>query len=317
MRLVGTMCLKPACNKGFQPVSSSQSSLLHAVESAIRDATGTTFRVHASQARSGGSIHHASLVQGRGGERYFVKANSLAHAANFAAEASGLAAIARTRTVRVPRVITRGATDTHAFLVLEYLELQALDARSGARLGEALAALHAHSAPRFGFDADNFIGASPQSNTWSDDWPSFFAARRLRPQLDIAHRNALGASLIDAVQRVIERCPTLLAAHSPSASLVHGDLWGGNAAAVDGEPVIFDPAAYYGDGETDLAMTELFGGFPHSFYTTYRAARPVDAGYATRKTLYNLYHVLNHANLFGGSYIAQARQMAHALVAST
>jgi fructosamine-3-kinase len=131
----------------------------------------------------------------------------------------------------------------------------------------------------------------------------------------MAAANDAGARLVARGERLLEALPALLERHRPPASLLHGDLWSGNYAYTrDGEPAIFDPATYYGDRETDLAMTELFGGFPREFYAAYQSAWPLDAGYATRKRLYNLYHVLNHFNLFGGGYLAQAQGLIDGLL---
>ena len=159
-----------------------------------------------------------------------------------------------------------------------------------------LAALHRSTNDRFGWATDNWIGLSPQANGWSDDWAEFFLEKRLKPQ---AARCGLLGELPD-VHRILE-------GHRPQASLLHGDLWSGNAGFTPLGPVLYDPAVYYGDRECDLAMTELFGGFPEQFYSTYRAEFPVVDGYERRKHLYNLYHLLNHLNIFGGGYLTQVR----------
>jgi fructosamine-3-kinase len=181
-----------------------------------------------------------------------------------------------------------------------------------------LAELHRHAGERFGFDADNFIGGSPQKNDWHNeyDWPRFYADQRLRPQLSRAIGNGMERTLAAQGESLAERLSAFFLNYRPRPSLLHGDLWGGNASALpDCTPVIFDPAVYYGDREADVAMSELFGGFPESFYAGYREAWPLDSGYETRKTLYNLYHVLNHFNLFGAGYLNQARRMIGKLLA--
>ena len=186
--------------------------------------------------------------------------------------------------------------------------------RCGAR--PALAQLHRTTAEAYGWHRDNTIGTTPQDNARTEDWAAFFRDRRIAPQLALAARNGHGGRLQRAGERLLAAMPLLLAGHAPVASLLHGDLWSGNAARLaSGEPVIFDPAVYFGDRETDLAMTELFGGFPAAFHAAYRAAWPIDAGYPVRRTLYNLYHVLNHLNLFGGGYGAQAEAMIGQLLA--
>jgi protein-ribulosamine 3-kinase len=200
-----------------------------------------------------------------------------------------------------------------AWLVLEYLPLGSRG--SGADLGRRLAAMHRHTAPSYGWTRDNTIGSTPQDNTRMDDWIGFFRERRLRPQYDLAARHGAPCRVMDKGERLMAGLAGLFGGHRPAASLLHGDLWGGNHGYSAGEPVIFDPAVYYGDREADLAMTELFGGYPADFYAAYREAWPLDPGYALRKTLYNLYHVLNHYNLFGGGYLGQAEHMTERLLA--
>lgn len=254
-------------------------------------------------------------------QRSFRKSGPADALGMFDAEADGLAALRATGTVRVPATIATGITpDGEAFLEVEYLPLAALDRASGARLGEQLAALHRAAPetvnPAYGWRRDNFIGASPQSNRCHGTWAQFFADERLRPQLAWASRRGLDRPYRDKGERLAENLGAFFLDYRPAPSLLHGDLWSGNAGQLpDGTPVIFDPAVYRGDREADLAMSELFGGFPESFYAAYRLAWPLDAGYETRKTLYNLYHILNHLNLFGGGYLGQARRMLDKLVA--
>jgi protein-ribulosamine 3-kinase len=221
--------------------------------------------------------------------------------------------IAATNTIRVPRAITHGNAGDQSYLVLEHLELGSRgDAK---RLGEQLAALHRCAGKRFGFSEGNFIGTTPQPNAWADNWIDFWREQRLGFQLKLAAQNGYGGQLQRLGEKLMDALPAFFANYTPRPSLLHGDLWSGNHAfLVDGTPTIFDPAVYYGDRECDLAMTELFGGYSGDFYTAYRAAYPLDAGYDTRKELYNLYHILNHANLFGGGYARQAEQMIKRLI---
>ena len=191
-----------------------------------------------------------------------------------------------------------------------------LAASSGAALGAALAAQHRVAQEKFGWAQDNFIGASAQPNGWSDDWLSFWREKRLMAQLRLAARNRLPSKMIDRGERLAADCEAFFAGYTPAKSLLHGDLWGGNASATpDGTPVVFDPAVYVGDRECDLAMTELFGGFPADFHAAYRAAWAVDDGYGARRDFYNLYHVLNHANLFAGGYVGQSGEAIERLLA--
>jgi fructosamine-3-kinase len=189
----------------------------------------------------------------------------------------------------VPAVLDHGVKGGKAFILLEELDLRrGGDWRS---MGQALARLHQVQGARFGWHRDNYIGLAPQANTWKDDWTDFFVECRLRPQARRA-----GIDLPETAVRA------LLEDHRPAPSLLHGDFWSGNAGFTEEGPVVFDPAVYYGDREADLAMTELFGGFPRAFYEGYG---PLDPGYERRKHLYNLYHLLNHLNLFGGGYRGQ------------
>ncbi len=248
----------------------------------------------------------------------FRKTLPLAQVARLDAEADGLAALRATGDVRVPTFVGAGQTATEAWLELEYLELESLDRAAGAKLGEQLAELHRHFSAEdlYGWPRDNFIDATPQSNQSHRNWARFFATERLRPQLALASQHGMERTLRDKGERIAENLSAFFLDYRPLPSLLHGDLWSGNAAQLpDGTPVIFDPAVYRGDREADLAMSELFGGFPESFYAAYRHAWPLDPGYETRKTLYNLYHVLNHFNLFGAGYLNQVKRMIEKLLA--
>ncbi len=246
---------------------------------------------------------------------HFVKSLPATEAARLIAERDGLAALAAAAVLRTPTFLAFDTTATEARLTLEHLELRPLDAAAGARLGTALAQLHRVTGEDYGWLTDNFIGATPQLNTPHASWPHFFGERRLRPQLALAAKNGMDAVLLKKGEAVIERIGGLFISYRPQPSLLHGDLWSGNAGQLpDGTPVVFDPAVYYGDREIDLAMSELFGGFPTSFYAAYRAAWPLDSGYEARKLLYNLYHILNHYNLFGGAYLGQAQRMIEGLL---
>jgi len=286
---------------------------------AIGAATGSAFDVVAMRPVGGGCIHTALEITGRmalGEQRYFAKVNEAAHAPLFAAEADGLAAIAAANALHVPRVVAHGNDGERAWLVLEWLELAALTAASASHLGAALATQHRVVQMRFGWHADNFIGASPQRNGWSDDWSAFWRDHRLHAQLRFAAKNRLPSRMIDRGERLASDCHELLRGHAAAKALLHGDLWSGNAAASDAtHGAVFDPAVYVGDPEADIAMTELFGGFPPDFLAAYRAEWPLEAGYTVRRDLYNLYHLLNHANLFAGDYVRQAQQSIERLLA--
>jgi fructosamine-3-kinase len=256
---------------------------------------------------SGGCINQGYAVSDRE-QTYFVKINNAAQIAMFEAEALGLQQMLATHTIRVPQPICWGLSDSSSFLVLEWLEFGRGDRASWEEMGQKLAALHQGGrATRFGWERDNTIGSTPQINTWTESWSDFFAEYRIGYQLKLARKRGGGFPLENLVLPAVRE---YLTGYQPQPSLVHGDLWSGNAAVtVAGEPVILDPATYYGDREVDLAMTELFGGFPAAFYRGYDRVFPLEEGYQRRKTLYNLYHILNHFNLFGGGYGSQAGQM--------
>jgi len=283
-----------------------------ALEGSIAAATGEAFEIRSLTPVGGGCIHTALRVEGKSASRaarYFAKVNDADRAAMFAAEAEGLAALAESKALRLPRVIAHGHDGERAWIVMEWLDLAPLDATSGAALGRALARLHGKPRERFGWASDNFIGASPQLNGWSDDWHAFWRDRRLHAQLRLAAKNRLPSRLIDRGERLAADCIAFFATYRPIASLLHGDLWSGNAAAMaGGVACVFDPAVYVGDREADVAMTELFGGFPREFKAAYASEWALDPGYRTRRDFYNLYQILNHANLFGGSYVRQGEQ---------
>ncbi len=287
-----------------------------AVAASIARATGEPFQVHHATPVGGGCINQGFQLQGSGRE-FFVKLNTASALAMFEAEAAGLKEIAATNTVRVPLPICLESDRERAWLVLQYLPLSSGGPRSMAVLGERLAAMHRITHERYGWTRDNTIGATPQVNARLADWSEFWTQHRLGYQLDLAARNGHGGELQRKGALLLDRVASLFVGHRPAASLLHGDLWNGNAAATTGnEPVIFDPAVYYGDRETDLAMTTLFGGFPSEFYLAYESVWPLDPGHRGRRDLYNLYHVLNHLNLFGGGYLRQAQEMIDRLLAA-
>jgi fructosamine-3-kinase len=284
------------------------------ITSAIETATNQAFVLSKHSAIGGGWINQTYHIDGQDGRRYFVKLNSADKHAMFSAEVAGLSEIAATRTIRVPQPITHGITAKQSFLVLEHLDLTSHG--DAPLLGKQLAALHSVHFAQFGFAQDNFIGKTPQQNSWSDDWVDFLCERRLKFQLRLASEKGYGDQLDDLGMKLLGVLPAFFDGYSPQPSLLHGDLWAGNHAFLaGGTPAIFDPAAYYGDREADLAMTELFGGYSSDFYTAYRTAYPLHQGYALRRDLYNLYHILNHANMFGGGYVRQAEGMMQRLLA--
>ncbi len=231
----------------------------------------------------------------------------------FEAEAAGLRELAAAECVRVPEVYDVGTDARGAYLEMERLDLVTPDPDCERRFGAQLAALHDVTAKEHGWHRDNTIGATPQPNARSADWLEFFRERRLRFQLALADDNGYGGELQERGALLAERLAILFDGYRPVPSLLHGDLWAGNWGMVDGHPAVFDPAVHYGDRECDLAMTRLFGGFGNAFYAAYEEAWPLAAGWERRVPLYQLYHVLNHLNIFGSGYHDRALQLLRSL----
>jgi len=227
----------------------------------------------------------------------------------FSAEAEGLTELGAAGAVRVPGVVACNRVTGTAFIATEWLEFGRATRETEARLGRRLARLHQVTRDRFGWHRDNTIGLTPQHNDWSDDWVAFFQAQRLGFQLELAAKNGFTGGLQEHGARLLKRLPVFFEGYAPRPALLHGDLWGGNWGSCDGEPVIFDPAVYYGDPESDLAMTRLFGGFGPAFYEAYAELMPPASGSHDRSALYQLYHVLNHLNLFGSAYLGRAQEL--------
>ncbi len=239
----------------------------------------------------------------------FVKTGAPESLEMFEAEAQGLCELDGANAVRVPEVLRCGVTTNGAYLVMEWIEFDRPTSKTEHLFGEQLAVLHRYCKERFGWHRDNTIGKTAQHNQWSDDWVEFFKSRRLGFQLQLASRGGFGGELQSAGAILSDNLAPLFRDYKPSASLLHGDLWGGNWAATKGQPVIFDPAVYYGDRESDIAMTDLFGGFGPEFYSAYQESWPMEPGNEGRRKLYQLYHVLNHLNLFGSAYLGRAMQL--------
>ncbi|WP_036483070.1 fructosamine kinase family protein [Myxosarcina sp. GI1] len=277
------------------------------ITKAINEATDKSFQINDTRSVGGGCINQCYKISGNN-TSYFVKLNRATQLEMFIAEAVGLQQMYDTQTITIPEPICWGTVNDSCYLVLQWLDLGSGNGKAWELMGSQLAQMHKQgTSDRFGWDRDNTIGSTPQINTWEDNWSKFFAEHRIGYQLKLAKRK--GGSFPDT-NKVIAAVTEQLADRNPQPSLVHGDLWSGNAAVTaDGEPVILDPATYYGDREVDIGMTEMFGGFPAAFYQGYNQTWQLDSGYQQRKTIYNLYHILNHFNIFGGGYGSQAQRM--------
>jgi fructosamine-3-kinase len=249
----------------------------------------------------GGDINEAARIE-TPDARYFVKWNFHPRPRMFEVEARGLNLLESAKALRVPHVVA--VIDQPAALVLEWIELGAHKTSAAEALGRGLAQQHRSTASTYGLDHDNYIGSTPQRNTPARSWIEFYRDQRLGAQRDLAQRNGyLTPDRARRLDRVMDRLDQWIDNKQVVPALLHGDLWGGNYLIdAQGSPVLIDPAVYYGDREAEIAFTELFGGFGAWFYAAYDEAWPLDRGYADRRDLYNLYHLLNHLNLFGEGY---------------
>ncbi|MGD2139176.1 MAG: fructosamine kinase family protein [Burkholderiales bacterium] len=290
-------------------IPAANESVWQSIGAAICENTGQPFAITNVTPVSGGCINKTVVIDD-GLRSFFVKLNVAASAGMFEAETDGLRELDKAGALRVPQPVCHGSDGKHAWLVLEFLDLSG-SSRPGAaqgweQAGHALALTHRCRQRRYGWHRDNTIGSTPQINTCADDWVEFLRLQRIGMQLDLAARNGYRGLLRSRGPQLLDALPQFFADYTPDASLLHGDLWSGNIGFISGgQPVVFDPAVYYGDRETDIAMTELFGGFTRDFYRAYEAVWPLDRGYGVRKHLYNLYHLLNHLNLFGLGYLSQ------------
>lgn len=261
----------------------------------------------------GGCINHGACLITTSGMSFFLKTNPSAPNDMFQREAEGLSTLQSSSSSgagKFPRVPVAHLFGDN-FLLLEDLKPAKPCENYWEQFGRQLAELHRKTSPQFGFDHDNYIGSTPQRNQWTNDGHEFFAEFRLYFQAHLAHHNKLLDSYdTRQVEAICQHLPNLIP--SQPASLLHGDLWSGNAITdLNGHPAIIDPAVYYGWAEAELAMTSLFGGFPDHFYRAYEDTNPLEPGYRQRFPIYNLYHLLNHLNLFGSGYLSQVRSILH------
>ncbi len=278
-------------------------------EEAVRALFGASARIESRRPVSGGCINRARRLRLQDGTLLFLKDQAGARATSppfmFAREAEGLVALGRAAGgPRVPRPLAIGADERQPFLLMEWITPGSAGVGCYEEFGRALAAMHRETAPAFGFEHDNYIGATLQPNGWERDFTTFFGERRLGYQITLAEsRGRASRAMVRGVHRIIERLDELLAPVVTRPALLHGDLWSGNHMIDDqGRVAIIDPAVYFGAPEADLAMSEMFGRLPRQFYDAYQEVAPSAPGYEERREIYNLYHALNHLNLFGGGY---------------
>ena len=278
----------------------------------IKQATNQDFVMESQVPVGGGQTNESYKLECKP-TNYFVKLNSNSRLSMFESEAIALEEIAKIDKIRVPEPICCGIVGNKSFLALSWIEFGPWSQSSWMELGRSIANLHRFSTQKkFGWDQDNFIGSSPQQNPWHDNWAEFFTEQRIKFQLELAKAKGFE---FDNEKKLLKAIYRRLAPHRPESSLLHGDLWCGYVlCAIKRMPVIFDPSSYFGDREVDLAMTELFGGFPEAFYLAYNETWPVNNGYSHRINIYNLYHILNHLNMFGDSYYSQAKKIVHQII---
>jgi len=281
----------------------------------ITEATSQPFAIQHYSNVDGGCINASYQIQSET-QSYFVKINSINKLSMFEAEAEGLTELTKADAVLVPQPICSGVVEHQSYIVMEYLNL--VGRGSVTEFAEKLVKQHRYTQSYFGWHRENTIGSTLQENTPNDNWLEFWNQQRLGFQLALAKQKGASKYLLDKGERIQADLSNFFVGYEPVASLLHGDLWSGNYAFTDkAEPVIFDPATYYGDREADIAMTELFGGFSKEFYSHYHSLWPLDDGYKVRKTLYNLYHILNHFNMFGGGYESQAIGMCSTIISNS
>lgn len=271
------------------------------------------FRIAQCDRISGGDINESFLISD-GSKNFFVKINQKHFYKLFEQEAYALSQIYQTGQIKCPKVILFSQSAQYSFLVLEFISLTNASAMQWRLMGKALAQLHKNTSHgQFGWQYDNYIGSTVQPNIWQSNWREFFAEQRIGWQLQLLKEKAI---CFGDINHIITRCHDALLNHKVSPCLVHGDLWRGNLGFANNQPIIYDPACYYGDREVDIAMTELFGPLPINFYQSYNDVYPLPVGYEKRKQVYNFYHILNHANIFAGNYIEQAQAMLSRILAS-
>jgi fructosamine-3-kinase len=298
----------------------------HIIEQAITEKTGVAFKIEEKNSLSAGlSIGNPmngndhplnlSFKVSSAKHSFFVKLNSKENLINFQAEAYSLRQLKKLTHIACPDVTTIGISLDKSFLVLDYIKFSKAKPVLWYQLGQQLAQMHQETSHgQFGWQHDNFIGNTIQPNHWSSNWTTFFSQQRIAWQLQLLSEKSVLLGDIDHIAKI---CHNALLHHNVTPCLVHGDLWQGNTGFTFEQGMIFDPACYYGDREVDIAMTELFGHFPDDFYHGYQAEYPLDNGYEQRKIIYNFYHILNHANIFGGIYIEQAKATLSRIISMT
>ncbi|MFY8273375.1 fructosamine kinase family protein [Pseudoalteromonas sp. SSDWG2] len=277
----------------------------NALAQSLSDTLNAPFDIKVKQHLRHSSADHFYRISD-GNQQYFVKVAPLSALERFECEAQDLALLTRESLFMVPDCLLTGTSVEYCFNVLEWLDLDANESHNWSQMGEYLALMHSkHEQGMFGNEQENYIGITVQPNQWHKKWDVFFSEERIGWQLQLLAEKGFVLCDIDSFVDYVKQA---LHHHHIKPSLLHGDLWRGNAGFHNGVPCFFDPACYYGDREVDIAMTKLFGTFPSTFYDAYQHHYPLQYGFEQREAIYNLYHLLNHANIFAGQYLAQAKE---------
>lgn len=305
----------PALNHGTQEIRTTErlerrleQEVASAIEALIATSTSEPHsKIVNTTSISGGSINSAFQVILKDGRRFFVKSNSVELVRMFECEAAGLRELERANAIRIPEVIGVGTASSQSFLVLELIDSAEPKPEFSREMGTQLAILHQTRNEKFGFQESNFLGSSNQPNDWNESWPEFWAQCRLGFQLKLARDQGNGDRELQQLgDRLLGKLESRLrSTEQESPALLHGDLWSGNyISGTAGEPVFVDPAVYFGSREAEFGMTTLFGGFDADFYDAYNEVSPLAEGSTDRIAIYRIYHLLNHLNLFGNSYLS-------------
>ena len=286
-----------------------------AISAALVDALGVQYANSSFAACGAGCINDTVKASAPGAEPVFIKLGPATALPMYEQEAKGLKLLSQCQAFRIPHVYFCTNVQNKAMLAMEFIAMEQVRPGQGEAFGQALAELHLIEQPRYGLDHNNYIGRSPQINRWTENWWDFYVECRLQPQLRLAVAKGMRAQLSSRLQQLMPLIPQAFTHHRPKASLVHGDLWSGNMAVDEqGKPTLFDPAVYFGDAETDLAMSRMFGALPANVYKAYHRALPLQQGHQLRQQVYDLYHWLNHFNLFGVTYLGQVEHTVNSLL---
>ncbi|MCP5019465.1 MAG: fructosamine kinase family protein [Ketobacter sp.] len=277
---------------------------------------GCDYRTAEIRPSGAGCINATYEAYKPGLDSVFLKVGSIGQLDMYKKESLGLQWLRRCDAVRVPGVYSCAELEQCSVLALEFIPLASVRSTHEAVFGEALAQLHSIKAQAFGLDHNNYIGRTHQINGWHAEWWSFYVDKRLLPQRKLAEAKSMRRALLEQLDRLMALIPGAMKGYAPDPVLLHGDLWSGNMAVdAQGKPTLFDPAVYFGDAETDLAMTRMFGAPGEAFYDAYHHAIAVREGHVLRRNLYDLYHWLNHFNLFGVIYLGQVESALNAALA--